>query len=410
MSWTPAAALLVGWLVAITKFSTLAGLVHLLPTVAFVLLVSARPAQRSTETTAAPLTRLAFVDRARAFAVALMVPTHAVNALLADAYRHNDLFYVWRFASGLAVVLFLGVAGFVVGVRPLSVHSASTRVWSGLTRRWRRCAVLVATGYAMHLPSLDLPSVWADPSRWARFVAVDVLQTMGLGLAVLAVVDAWCRRRLASQRLFISCATTAAALVVIATPAIVSRPWHDVWPTVVASYLSTARGSLFPLVPWSAYLFAGAALGAMTSDVRDESRLSVRFAALGGGLVLVGLLVAASPLWPPDRPGFWSVSPAMFLVKFGLVALVLATTSASPFVARPLSPVARLWSEHSLFIYLWHVFLIYGSVVSPGLVRLTGTSHGPLMVLVMCAGLLAVSTWAASLWSRLSAGHAAPRG
>src|SRR4051795_11431898 len=73
--------------------------------------------------TGAHATRVIFIDLARALAVVFMLYGHAVDALLAPAYRSGQLFDLWQFQRGLTSALFLLLSGFAFSV-------ATTRHWA----------------------------------------------------------------------------------------------------------------------------------------------------------------------------------------------------------------------------------------------------------------------------------------
>ena len=67
-----------------------------------------------------------------------------------------------------------------------------------------------------------------------------------------------------SRRVFMAASFVLAVLTITLTPAVWRRDWTDVLPLALASYLSPANGSLFPLFPFAASVLIGAAAGNST--------------------------------------------------------------------------------------------------------------------------------------------------
>ncbi|HEY2732482.1 MAG TPA: heparan-alpha-glucosaminide N-acetyltransferase domain-containing protein, partial [Polyangiales bacterium] len=127
-------------------------------------------------------TRVVFVDRLRFIAAFQMLQGHTVSALLAPAYRVGNWYAVWSAARGLTSVAFLFTAGMSFGLASARPFASSAARASASRARALRALRLIALGYVLHAP---LQLLW-DPSNaraaFERFVAVDVLQCIGVSL------------------------------------------------------------------------------------------------------------------------------------------------------------------------------------------------------------------------------------
>lgn len=329
--------------------------------------------------------RLTFVDLARAFAALMMVQGHALDVLLPAADRSSTAFHVWTVLRGQTSCLFLSLSGFLFTVATLRRWDAYMHSVPANLKRLRRLLLFVALGYILHFPAAriwDLPFI--ETESWRGFLAVDVLQCIGVSLFLLHLLALAARTpaRLAA-------AAGGACLFMVALTPAVWRIDPDAWTPGLMAYLSPHTGSLFPLFPWSAYVFAGAVLGyiAVRHGI-DQAPLVAHRLFVVGGLVTVSLALICSSLpWAPfGQTDFWTTSPNQFLLRTGLVALVLgAAANISRIVGRPHVAVRAL-AQESLVVYVVHVCLVYGSTWNAGLLQL----HGKTTTLLPALGYLAL--------------------
>ena len=267
--------------------------------------------------------RVIFVDLARALAVFFMMYGHTVAALLAPEYQQGTWYDVWQFQRGLTSSLFLLLGGFAfsLAARRHWVPQADTR--SAVIKRLRRFALFVLLGYSLHLPVyrlLDLP--FATPENWRMFQAVDVLQLVGVTLIVLQLLALVSR----SRRVFMVLSFVLALVVVFVTGPALRIDWTARVSAWVAPYLSTATGSLFPLLPWSAFVLAGAGLGQIYS-LWGAAHLGAfaRWVLLVPGAVLLALAFVSQVLPYPQflgNPFAWP--PTEFAIRTGPCLIIMA--------------------------------------------------------------------------------------
>ena len=105
--------------------------------------------------------RVIFIDLARSLAVVFMLYGHAVDALLAPAYRAGTWYDIWLFQRGLTSSLFLLLSGFAFSVATSRRWSSHVRLSRAFLDRTRRFLLFVLLGYGLHFP--------VRPSRrWSR--------------------------------------------------------------------------------------------------------------------------------------------------------------------------------------------------------------------------------------------------
>lgn len=361
-----------------------------------------------TDTTAARrpsgATRVIFIDLARALAVVFMLYGHTVDALLAPAYRSGPVFDIWQFQRGLTSCLFLLLSGFAFSI-------ATTRHWAShlapspaLLKRIRRFALFIFLGYAIRFP---VPSLFglehATDAEWRQLIGVDVLQLIGVTfLAVQALVMVS-----RSRRVFSVLAVSLALALTLLTPWAWSVDWSARAPAWLAAYLSPNSGSLFPLVPWSAFVLAGAALGQIYA--RWGAAHHVRYA--NRALLIPGAALIIAALWLTERQVFLfgttphSYVPGNILLRAGACLIIVGLIAHASRGIGQLPHVFGAVAQESLLIYVLHLGIVYGSVWAPGLLNVYGVSRTPLQLLPIVLTLIATMTLAAYGWNWLKHTH-----
>lgn len=342
--------------------------------------------------------RVIFIDLARALAVVFMLYGHTIDALLSPDYRVGTWYSVWLFQRGLTSSLFLLLSGFAFSIatsRHWALHlHFSPAFWA----RTRRFVVLILLGYGLHFPMgrfIDLP--WASAPQWTSFLAVDILQLIGvtfIGVQVLAMATR-------SRHVFAASALVLMAVIVAVSPLAWSADWAGWLPRGVAAYLYPLQGTLlplFPLFPWSAFILFGVGLGqvyARWESARLGTYANVVLLAPGLLLLLLSELLRVPPasVW---WTGIGSTIPMEFAMRAGSCLVIMAAIAhASRWVTR-LPHVFRAVAQETLVIYFVHLCLVYGSVWSPGLWQFYQQSLGPMATAAFV--LLIVGSMVALAW------------
>lgn len=305
-----------------------------------------------------------------------MVQCHAL-VLLAPASRTLSWFGWVGWADGLIAPAFLLCAGISAGLAVVAAARAGARV-----RRLGRALVRIAQ--VLGISTLMASFFWnvIDEPKW--LLRIDVLACVGLSLLagwLFALPFAHRPRWLAGLSV-----TFGAALLLGA-----ARLSHVEGTS--AAFLGNSSGSVFPLVPWGAHLFAGLGLGALLGSGIPTARATLGLSGLGALLWLLARQL--EPLNAPHDP--WSEAAPHFArwIQLPLLLLALerlATTTVGERLGRLAGPLSRC----SLTAYFVHETWLYTPrLVLPGLVAMwgEGSLEGP-AYLAATAGLL-TATWAA---------------
>ena len=339
--------------------------------------------------------RLAYIDWLRGFAILIMIGAHTFDAWTLPAERLRPWYGRIVMIAGMAAPLFLFLAGVGAALaaaahvrRGRTIHDASRLVQR---RGWQ----LFGYAFLFRLQSFVLGG-FAVP---ANLLKVDILNVMGPAIAVAGMVWGSARTRVAKA---IGLSVVAVAVTVV-TPILRGSFWLDALPDPIEWYFQPAKGrGTFTFLPWSAFLFAGAALGVAI----DGGAGRMRATWFQAGVATAGVLLFAGGVWaalqPMFFPGayFWTTSPAYVVVRVGLMLVMVAVawlwTSRPWRVAGRQTPLER-FGAGSLFVYWVHVELVYG-FTTRALRRQLTLEQGVVAWLLMSAAMYALLLG----WNRLS--------
>lgn len=331
------------------------------------------PGAASTGGVAAPAPavrpRLEWLDFYRGLAVLVMIETHVGNTFLASdhwpaAWRVN-----LNYVNGLVAPAFLFIAGYAHGLGLRRKRSVRARIAPRLVR----LAGIAAIGYALHFPVTELiAGRWAEALRVG--LRVDILTCLAVAIAALVVIERVCDRWVQAG------VAAAMAVVVIAAPLAVA--WTS-GPGALVAMLNQSTGSLFPILPWAAFAFAGFL-------VSEQRPTFPSFLARAAGAGAVVFLLGRVNLTP--------VSAAFF---FERLAWILALVPVCAWFSAKCSPPIVLFAgRESFWLYVVHLALIemLAVVIKPRV--------GWLATLALLAVVLAGSFAAAHGWRTFSVARA----
>lgn len=342
--------------------------------------------------------RLILVDFARALAIVFMIQGHALDVLLAPAYRQSAAFNAWLFLRGLTAPMFFTLSGISFTLSSLRHWDSYSRFSPALFRRLGRFAFFILLGYALHWPAKSLHDFrYLDLVAWQGWLQVDVLQCIGLTLIFLQITLLLARRPERFARL----AGGASACIVLATPCVWAFQGIHRLPLSMASYFGTQTGSLFPLFPWSGYVFFGVVVGYLYATWNSEQKQNASWplAAGGLGMTLAGLSFHAMPAHFYATSEFWRTSPNLFLIRAGCVCGLLALLATVMRTIRIPDSATRSLAQESLIIYFVHNCFLYGSIWNRGLRQRIGPCLAPLPTLLWIAVILLSMMLLAWTWN-----------
>lgn len=358
-----------------------------------------------------PAKRVGFVDLLRGLAVIVMIQTHVFNATLRPPIKETGFFAVINFIDGLVAPAFLFASGLAYAVTTRRKVHDYLAFGFPLFKQVGRLLLILLVGYILHIPRFNYHHLAyeAGAEAWERFWQVDILHCIAVSLLVLQVLLLLLR---SEKRLYrvVSGMTVA---VVILTPLLWSVNWWNFLPIPIASYLNGMHYSLFPLFPWSAFLFAGALTGHYYNEARAasepgmENRMMKR--AVGAALGMIVLSFPLHPLAESFYPiyDYWHLSPSFFLLRLGLVIMIcggLFLWEQRRGISA--SSVMALFGRESLIVYVTHLTILYGDFPGASLARRFGGAFGYGEAVSATLVLLGLMFVLALVWGRIKRGPA----
>jgi len=296
--------------------------------------------------------RLLFLDWTRGLAAAIMLQGHVFHSFTRTDLRTDSPFMLSQFVGGMPPALFL----FLTGVTLAFLMSSRERLgWSTPQRIW---AAVRRAGYLMGIAFVIRFQLWlfALPySTWQDLIKVDILNCMGLAVGLFSLMAVFPTRE--RVRLCGALGLGIAAL----SPLMTNLDWSGA-PQLLRSYIAPSHES-FSFFPWAAFVAFGMSFGSILRSVPPlHLPRTMQWVAVGG-IVLIAITrwLGELPYSLYPKADFWLDSPALILIKLGVVMLILS--------------VAYLWTEYgsfggwswlrqlgttSLLVYWVHIELVYG--------------------------------------------------
>jgi uncharacterized membrane protein len=363
--------------------------------------------------------RLAYVDWMRGLACVLMFQTHCYDAWLGGDARKTK-FFMWSQLGGtLPAPLFLFLAGVSFALVTDKLHRKGLPAGQIARTTIRRGAEIFALGLLFRLQEYLIAWGWAP---WSDLFRVDILNTIGVSMMLMGgvcglvlAIDESSNRE---PRLSLGATAVGAALAIsLLTPPLWTT-WRPQWiPWPLESYINGVHNLgqpqpwLFPIFPWSAFAFAGLAVGfVLLSDVarKREAATFALAGASGLGLIYLARWLDARPWHLFAVYDFWHTSPNFFLIRVGLLLVILsAAYSWCRWGAGQwgFSPLIQM-GQTSLLVYWVHIEFVYGrfSILPKRAVGIQTASLGLLAIFLSMLALSLLRTnlkgRTAEIWAR----------
>jgi len=307
--------------------------------------------------------RRVYIDWARGLAVLLMIEAHTADAWTRAADRHSAAFSRALMLGGFAAPLFLWLAGIGVALSAARLARTGAHRRSVVGTICRRGLEIFILAFLFRLQAFII----TPGSSPVAIFRVDILNVMGPAIVAAGLV--WAAG--ASARALVLWYAAVAAAIALLTPIVQTAAVVDLLPPWFQWYVKPAGDlTAFTLFPWTGFVFAGAACGAIlatTDNPPAERRAQFAFAVAGIVLVALGqFLSKRSSIY--DQSHFWTSSPTWFAIRVGIVMTAVAMLYAMSPLFRPFSTASRAlerFGRSSLFVYWIHVELVYGYATWP---------------------------------------------
>jgi len=306
------------------------------------------------------VTRFPFLDWMRGLAVVIMIQCHVFNSLTRLDARHSAVYIFTQFVGGMAAPLFLFMAGMTTGFLMDRLEAR------GLTplRRW--LVALKRAGYLFVIAYLFRFTNTLFAWNFAAFLKVDILNCMGLAMAVFSAAAMWDSARRVRG------AIAVAVLIAILAPVVSGFDWSRT-PAVLHYYIAPGPDrAQFPFFPCAAYLGFGIAAGSLVKSA-DKADSPGHLDSLMRWLFLtaMGTFLAAEyfsnlPFSIYAASDFWRSSPGLIFIRLAIMLAMLAGAYLwTEYLARPGWSWMQTLGKASLLVYWVHVMLVYGITAEP---------------------------------------------
>jgi uncharacterized membrane protein len=298
--------------------------------------------------------RLQYLDWLRGLGAVIMLQGHVFHSFLKPELRDGGPFVLSQFVGGMPPAIFL----FLTGVTLAFLMDSTER--KGLPAGVRLVTALRRAGYLFLLAFAVRFQLWlfSWPAPWTDLFKVDILNCMGLAMTLMAPMALF--RTAERVRL---CAVLGLGIA-FASPWIseIGGSWG---PSLVRNYI-VPDFNFFSFFPWAAYLAFGLSAGSLLRILNQENleRAMQWAAVLGGTLVLASQYFSNLPYSIYGKSDFWLNSPALVLIKLGVMLLLGAFSFlwTRYGVRGRWSWVAQLGTT-SLLVYWVHIELVYGRLL-----------------------------------------------
>jgi uncharacterized membrane protein len=349
--------------------------------------------------------RIAYIDWLRGLACLVMFQTHCYDSWLGGPARDSGFFKMSQLGGTLPAPMFLFLAGtsFALVTEKLRQKGVSADEVARTTIL--RGGEIFILGLLFRLQEFLLGQPWAS---WTDLLRVDVLNVIGVSLMMLGVA---CRIAAVGgatdatqlRRKTILTAIICAAAIALLTPPLWTnwRPHSLVW--WLQSYINGVHTFdkpqpwLFPIFPWAAFAFAGLAVGSflLFDWARKNESLALTIAGVSGvALIELGLWLDARPVRLYGTYDFWHTSPNFFLVRAGVMLVILflgyawCKWGAGEWGFSPLIEMGKC----SLLVYWVHFEFVYGGLsVAPRHASSIATATRGFLIIFVAMTLLAVA-------------------
>ena len=349
--------------------------------------------------------RLAYIDWMRGIACLLMFQTHCYDSWLSPEARKSALFAWSQLGGTFPAPLFLFLSG--ISFALITNRLREKRIGRNAIAKTTilRGGEIFALGILFRLQEFILAY---RVSPWTDILRVDILNMLGLSMVCMGALS-WVTAKpeigKARARGIIG-ALAAASAVAMLTPHLwtVHRPHFLPWP--IESYFdgvhifNQPQPWLFPFFPWTAFAFAGLAVGFFLFSDIAKQKGAIAFAGLAGtGILACGLSfffdVLPIRLYPVYD--YWHTSPNFFLMRCGLLLIILFLAYAWcrwGFAQRGFSPIIQL-GKTSLLVYWVHIDFVYGglSILPKRQCTVWQATFGLLAITVAMLVLSLLRTW-----------------
>jgi len=296
--------------------------------------------------------RLAFIDWTRGLAAVIMIQGHTFDSFTRADLRPKSAFMLSQFLGGMPPAIFLFLTGITFAFLMDSQDRKGGTGWQKVVGALKRSRYLFLIAFLFRI-QLFVTGFPTSPA--SELLKVDILNSMGFAMLVFAPMAVFTTK----ERIRLC---TVLGLVIAGLAPVVSMIDGSSVPWLIRSYLFPSY-NYFGFFPWASFLAFGMVAGSVIRTIKHEDlgRAMLWFLAVGTGLALVAHQFGNLPYTIYAKSDFWLNSPALIMIKLGVVLAMLALAWLWVNLAAPQRwSLFRQLGTTSLIVYWVHIELVYG--------------------------------------------------
>jgi hypothetical protein len=335
--------------------------------------------------------RIIFFDLMRALAAIMMIQGHTIDCLLAKEYRMGTAYFIWEFMRGFTAPIFIFASGAVFTYllfKEDGLFWKSTRVKKGFQRFW----VLLFTAYLLRYPTAYIFYFGEVADfQWKIFFTVDILHLIAFSLLfIIGLYYLKLRFSLDPYVLY----SISSIIILILFPFAKDYEWSNIFPLYIANYFYKKSGSIFPLIPYLFFAFAGAVFGIYLRKNKLKifsSKLSIKFLIIGIFLTIVSLGVfLVEKKFLGEKIQFNSYETHLIIFRLGVALVLSSIFHLISLKINSLPVIISSLGKYSFSVYIAHIILLYGSAWTVGIGYFWGYKLNPVESILAAVSMIAL--------------------
>jgi len=309
--------------------------------------------------------RLLFIDMFRGFSVLFMIEAHVSNSTILNSIHQTNAFHYLDLFHGCISASFIFIAGFAFALTLEKKWDDFLGLLKPLFIQIQRLLFILAIGYWLHVPYWSFSKMMRlNENDLIQFLRADVLMCIAIALLISLLLALVIRNR----KILVYVLGALGITVVLVTPPLYIIDARQYLPLWLAEYVNNRYRSLFPLFSWSAYSFLGTFFGYLYLKLKQSGKEKNLFAVMGISgpiMVIAGFALFYVPWSYYVYTDVARASPRHFMMRLGMVFFLLTMTWLYEQKRKPEKSLMSILGQESLFIYGFHLLIVYGSQFTP---------------------------------------------